>query len=346
MLDTLLQHRNRARFSYHRAFHRASFRQVRRFMHNRVNRPPSRHPRRFASIGLTHRCQCSCEFCATGAFRKKASDELTTAQAELLLERIASSGYVFDNISFIGGECLLRPDIFQLVRHAADLGLFVHISTNGLLLEPDMVDMLLDAGLNSVFVAHSLEAPADRQTRLRRDTALAGVANAVAQDLPCFLSVCVCKGDVLSGRLERALALGREVGAAGVRLMPVRRAGRWLHQGEDRVLERAEERRLRQLCRGGYAFLTDDCCREQGVRCPAVRGDQVYISPYGDIHPCHFFPYTFGNVREGSLDRALHTMWGHEMINQEGYTCLLHDQKYRARYIDSIDREARLPLAV
>ncbi len=338
------KHANRCRFSYQRSFRRSSLRQVRRFLENLIARPPSSHPRRFVSIGLTHRCQCKCSWCATGAYRKEAKDEFTTDEVEHLLRDVSASRYVFDNISFLGGECLLRPDVYHLVQCAAELGLFVHLSTNGLKLDDECVSRLVESGLNSIFVSFSAAAPHDDKQRRHRQIVLEGVRSCVKQQLPCFFSVCVCRENVFNGDLERTIELARRLGIAGVRLMPVRLSGRWLREDSDRVLDRQEEWKVRSLCGSGFAFISDDCSNRLGAKCLTADHRIAYVSPYGEVQPCHFFPFSFGNVRSDSLDSILAGMWSHELTQSDGYRCLLHDDQFRSRNIDSIDPAAQLPV--
>jgi len=338
------KHANRCRFSYQRSFRRSSLRQVRRFLENLITRPPSGHPRRFVSIALTHRCQCKCSWCATGAYRKDAKNESTTAEVEHLLRDVAASWYVFDNISFLGGECLLRPDVYSLVQYAAGLGLFVHLSTNGLRLDDECVRRLVRSGLNSIFVSFPASLPHDRKQRRGREIVLEGVQSCVKQHLPSFFSVCVCREDVFNGNLERTIELARQLGMAGVRLMPVRLSGRWLMEANDKVLDRQEEWKVRSLCDSGFAFVSDDCSPRLGAKCLTADHRIAYVSPYGEVQPCHFFPFSFGSVRSGCFDSILERMWSHRLTQSDGYTCLLHDHEFRSNNIDSIDPAAQLPL--
>jgi MoaA/NifB/PqqE/SkfB family radical SAM enzyme len=337
---------NRLRFSYHRSFRRANFYQLRRFVDNFVGRPPGRHPRRFVSIGLTHRCQCRCEWCATGVYRKTAADEFTTNEVECLLDAISRSQYVFDNISFLGGECLLRDDIYHLVRYAARLGLFVHLSTNGLKLDEKCVRFLLQAGLNSLFVAYAPERPKNASEERHLESVLRGAQLCVKWKLPCFFSLCVSRENVFSGELERAIETAKQLGLAGVRLMPIRLSGKWLFQDGGRVLDRNEEWKVRSLCDSGFAFLTDDCSNEIDAKCPTVDHRIVYVSPYGDVQPCHFFPFSFGNVRTSTLDSILELMWAHPLIQSDGHACLLHDADFRMQNIAPIASTTELPISV
>jgi MoaA/NifB/PqqE/SkfB family radical SAM enzyme len=337
---------HRFRFSYARSFQRASPRQIWRFMDNLIRRPPSRHPRKFVSIALTHRCQYACDWCATGLFRKDRAQEFTTEEVERLLDGIRRSRHVFDNISFLGGECLLRPDVFHLVRAATRRGLFVHLSTNGLKLDAACVSRLRQAGLNSVFVALPvLSGNTEQEMRAHRH-AVEGLCACARAGLPCFAGICVVREHVFSGDLERAVQLARECGAAGVRLMPVRLAGNWLRQATDRVLTTEEEWKVRSLCMDGFVFLSDDCCRELGRKCLTADRRIIYVSPYGDVQPCHFFPFSFGNVRTEPFDAILERMWTHALLASDDYTCYLQDEAFRARHIQPLDERARFPIPV
>jgi AdoMet-dependent heme synthase len=335
---------NRMRFNYHRSFRRANSRQLRRFVDNRIGRPPNRNSRRFVSIGLTHRCQCRCEWCATGAYRKSAADEFTTGEVEHLLNAVSRSRYVFDNISFLGGECLLRNDSYHLIEYAAQLGLFVHLSTNGLKLDETCVHLLLQAGLNSIFIAFSPEQPRNATEVRRRELVLGGAQICVKRNLPCFFSICVSRENVFSGELERAIAMAKQLGLAGVRLMPIRLSGKWLFQNDGKALDRNEEWKVRSLCDSGFAFLTDDCSDELDAKCPTVDRRIVYVSPYGDVQPCHFFPFSFGSVRTGALDTILDQMWEHPLIQSDGKACLLHDADFRTQNFARIDANTVLPI--
>ena len=83
-----------------------------------------------------------------------------------------------------------------------------------------------------------------------------------------------------------------------------------------------------------------------GLKCPAARGNLAYVSPYGDVHPCHFFPFSFGNVRDGDLDSILKRMWRHTMLQTESCACLLHDSVFRSQHITPLDPQIKLPVSV
>jgi MoaA/NifB/PqqE/SkfB family radical SAM enzyme len=69
-------------------------------------------------------------------------------------------------VAFSGGEPPLREDIVELVRHAHDIGLLTRISTNGLLLDRELVSRLKRAGLTPCGVSID-DADPETHDRLR-----------------------------------------------------------------------------------------------------------------------------------------------------------------------------------
>ena len=72
------------------------------------------------SWNTTNACNMYCAHCYRDA-GCKADEELSTDEAKNLLNQIARAG--FKIMIFSGGEPLMRPDILELVKHAANLNL-------------------------------------------------------------------------------------------------------------------------------------------------------------------------------------------------------------------------------
>ena len=66
---------------------------------------------------------------------------------------------------FSGGEPLLRKDLFELGRQAADLGLRPVLSTNGTLITDDIALQIKEAGFQ--YVGVSIDGAPDTHDRFR-----------------------------------------------------------------------------------------------------------------------------------------------------------------------------------
>jgi Fe-coproporphyrin III synthase len=107
------------------------------------------------------RCNLRCVHCYSHSRDMAYAGELDRDEGMRLLDDLADFGVPV--VLFSGGEPLLRPDLFDLIRHAASRGLRAVVSTNGTLIGPDVADRLRDAGLSYVGVSlDGLEATHDR----------------------------------------------------------------------------------------------------------------------------------------------------------------------------------------
>jgi pseudo-rSAM protein/SPASM domain protein len=105
----------------------------------------SRQRRPVVVWNATKRCNLRCRHCYAGAETAGAPGELSTAEAEHLLDDLADYGVPV--VLFSGGEPLVREDLTHLVGYAADRGLRPVLSTNGTLVTPERARALRDAGL-------------------------------------------------------------------------------------------------------------------------------------------------------------------------------------------------------
>ena len=91
----------------------------------------------------TNKCNLKCSHCYQDAGPAK-EEELTTEEGKRLIDQIAKAG--FKVMIFSGGEPLLRPDIYELVAHAASRGLRPVFGTNGMLITKEVAQKLKDSG--------------------------------------------------------------------------------------------------------------------------------------------------------------------------------------------------------
>ncbi len=103
------------------------------------------------ALNLTQRCNLACDHCYLDArvMREGAADELSTTELKKALEQIAEAGPEA-MVVLTGGEPLLRPDIEELAAHASRLGLMVVVGSNGILLSPERLAKLQQAGVAGI----------------------------------------------------------------------------------------------------------------------------------------------------------------------------------------------------
>jgi 12,18-didecarboxysiroheme deacetylase len=110
---------------------------------------------------VTRRCNLRCIHCYSSSRDVEYRDELTTAEGRALIDDLADFGAPV--ILFSGGEPLMRPDLPELVHHAAARGVRAVISTNGTRITEAFAAQYRDIGLSYVGVSlDGLESTHDR----------------------------------------------------------------------------------------------------------------------------------------------------------------------------------------
>lgn len=125
------------------------------------------------SWNLTYRCNLACEHCyldaggtpLVGTENFADRSELTTDECFRVIDEIAS--FAPECLTILtGGEPLLRRDILEIVRRAAERELWVVVGTNGVRISENVANRLAEAGARGLSL--SLDAlDADRHDRFR-----------------------------------------------------------------------------------------------------------------------------------------------------------------------------------
>lgn len=123
-----------------------------------LHRPPSSLP--VALLFVTDRCNLRCKMCGVCEHEgpRETRPELTTEEWKAVIRSLVKLKTSIVSIS--GGEPLLRPDIFEIIRYGSENKLAVHMCTNGVLLDRDKALKLAESGVDAVSV--SVESP-DRE---------------------------------------------------------------------------------------------------------------------------------------------------------------------------------------
>ena len=69
---------------------------------------------------VTRSCQLACHHCRASATLQALPGELSHAEGRRLIEQVAEFGRPFPILVLTGGDCLLRPDVFELAAYARE----------------------------------------------------------------------------------------------------------------------------------------------------------------------------------------------------------------------------------
>ena len=107
----------------------------------------------------TRACDLACRHCRAEAVPFRRPDELSTDEAKAMLRKVREFGPVVFVLS--GGDCLKRPDVFELVRYGFDLGLRMAVTpATTPLATPQAIQNFKDAGIARLAVSLDGSTPA------------------------------------------------------------------------------------------------------------------------------------------------------------------------------------------
>ena len=133
---------------------------------------------------MTKRCNLKCVHCYAQALDVEGTDDISTNQAKVIIDDLASYGAPV--MLFSGGEPLVRKDLIELANHATSKGMRAVISTNGTLINKEKAKELKEVGLS--YVGISLDGMEEVHDHFRGvkgsfKKALEGIANCQAEGL-------------------------------------------------------------------------------------------------------------------------------------------------------------------
>jgi radical SAM protein len=102
----------------------------------------------------TRACGVACRHCRASALTRALPGELATAEGLALIDQVAAFGRPYPILVITGGDCLVRPDLFELVGHAVDLGIPTALAPAVTpRLTPEVVERIAASGVRAVSVS-------------------------------------------------------------------------------------------------------------------------------------------------------------------------------------------------
>ncbi len=289
---------------------------------------------------VTQRCNLACAHCYFEASERAGRDELTTEEARAFIADLAEMRCPV--LLFSGGEPLLREDVFDLGREAAEKGIRTVLSTNGTLLTPQVARRIAESRFS--YVGVSLDGGEATHDAFRRKKgafrqAMAGIRNCLEAGVKTGVRFTVNRRNVAD--LDAVLDVVEREGVPRFCMYHLVYAGRGREMVEDdldlatarQVVEHILERTADFHRRGvEVEILTTDnhadgvlilrrVAAEQPERLEEVREllrrhggcsagtKMANVDSRGNVHPCQFWGHlSLGNVRE----RPFSAIWADE----------------------------------
>jgi AdoMet-dependent heme synthase len=113
----------------------------------------------------TRACLLACKHCRASATSEASPHELSTAEGLDLITQVAGFGRPYPILVLTGGDCLLRPDLFDLVEHAVSLGVPVCLSPSVTpMLTKDAIAKIARSGIKAVSISLDGATPETHDT--------------------------------------------------------------------------------------------------------------------------------------------------------------------------------------
>ncbi len=292
------------------------------------------------TVALTYRCPCHCVHCGISDYRRKDDKELSSEEVKGLID---DSGRVRSivQVTFTGGEPLVRSDIYDLVAYSKKSGLFTKIDSNAVFLDKEKLTRLKEAGIDRVGISidHYQEEAHDtlRDHKGLFQKVMAAVRLCGELKISCYLQTYTTRQRMEQGGLEKILDLAQGLNVDKIKVQTPALIGTMRHQSEAALRHEDFVALARILSRYKSAYVESEVFSPLDYKkfCRLNFNSNVHITSYGDVLPCCWLPLSFGNVREASLSDILRRMYKSEafkkLLTCEG--CLCSDQKFLKEHI-------------
>ena len=284
---------------------------------------------------ITRACAFACVHCRADAQHRRDPNELTTEEGYRLIDRFKA----FSNpiLVFTGGDPMMRPDLFNLIRYASEKGLRCSLTPTATALPTvERLHKAKEAGIRRI--ALSLDAPspeahdAFRQVPGSWDRTMKILRNAQSIGLSAQINTTVTRHNV--DLLSEMVRFVQEVGAVQWSVFFLVPTGRgqiadmisaqehervfhWLYDLSQRgafdikataapMYRRvAIQRKRQETGKSGVTFQGAGFQYADGLDRP-VKGVNdgrgfLFISHLGEIMPSGFLPISAGNVRKDDV---------------------------------------------
>lgn len=270
-------------------------------------------------LALTYNCPCNCSHCGADLYKNKDYIPLNKQEILNILDSISALGAEF--VYFFGGEPLLDKNIYEYISYAKSLNLKTMLDTNGVLLNKEVVVALSQSGLDVIGI--SLDSPIEEihdHSRGVKGLYRKNLINACLcrkNNIAVYFSTVATKQNLKNGEISLLVKLADSLDV-DVRILSPIQCGK-LNSVNELTLSKEDINLLKKHLSPGRVYWErqEQCTEDCSFFCAVYERLLIYISAYGDIQPCCYFPISFGNIREEKIEIILERMWNSKLFDSQ-----------------------------
>jgi radical SAM protein with 4Fe4S-binding SPASM domain len=268
---------------------------------------------------ITYSCNLNCSHCLTSS-GNKSDNELTTKQVFSLIDKLVESKIL--NVTLVGGEPFIRPDIIEILNYLAATPIRTDISTNGVYMPERILKKLRDLPIFQVQV--SIDGIGENHDNFRGKKgafkkACDTITKLQKEGISTYISTTVTSKNI--DDIERIIELAMELGCEAYKAIPFLAAGRGRINNEIYRLSKQDIFRLSKILvtkqkelegkiniysESTFEFLLNPVNskpRENGYMICSAGYDILSIGADGTAYPCPFLhDFPLGNLMETSME--------------------------------------------
>jgi radical SAM protein with 4Fe4S-binding SPASM domain len=288
-------------------------------------------------LALTYRCTNKCPHCYLS--KNESKTELTTSDWKKVINRLWEIGV--PQVAFTGGECTLRDDLPELVKHAEEM--ITGIITNGTQITPELAKQLRQNELDWIQItleSHRPEVHDEMQGRSGAYTeTVQGIKNCVDAGLAVSINSTLTTKN--AGDLVDLIKLAKQMGVKFVSTNALINSGRGVsakqadalsETGLAAVLETAKAVALAEGIEFNFFLPTcyknfDPVKEGFGERCCSACHINMLVEPDGTVIPCQSWTeLKLGNILTDPWEKIWDSeiskqIRNHELATEECKTC-------------------------
>ncbi len=259
-------------------------------------------------VAVSYRCSRQCGQCYISEYVDPSKKEMTVGGFRTAFHKIVEGSDTW-HFDITGGEPFEHPRFFEIIRQIPPGRATAVVATNGALLDKHLVSRIRSSNIMACKVSLDLCAGLD-SSRVKRS--LAGITMLIENRILAFAQIYLQRGLPAFRDFREVIERCRKAGAANIHLIRPMAVGN-LRGREDLFLTGDEIANVKywidyyQFKHRYQITVFPDWEFIKFGGCLAGRG-RIYISPYGDVYPCNFFPRSYGNIVTDDFKRIVARM--------------------------------------